>query len=83
MANENNNSNKDIANSLSKYSDYANKSTNLVLDSANAINKWYSEQLDKITESDIKSNRLSIKLKRQIEDFILILINSIKILRRS
>ena len=42
MANENNNSNKDIANSLSKYSDYANKSTNLVLDSANAINKCYS-----------------------------------------
>ena len=37
----------------------------------------------KMTEDDIKSNRLSIKLKRQIEDFILILINSIKILRRS
>ncbi len=37
----------------------------------------------KMTEDDIKSNRLSIKLKTQIEDFILILINSIKILRRS
>ena len=36
----------------------------------------------KMTEDDIKSNRLSIKLKTQIEDFILILINSIKILRR-
>ncbi len=37
----------------------------------------------KMTEDDIKANRLSIKLKTQIEDFILILINSIKILRRS
>ena len=64
MTNENNNSNKDIANSLSKYSDYTNKGTNLVLDSANAINKWYSEQLDKITESDINSNRLDRKSTR-------------------
>lgn len=62
MASENNNSNKDIANSLSKYSDYANKGTNLALDSANAINKWYSEQLDKITENDINSNRLETSI---------------------
>ena len=68
MANENNNSNKDIANSLSKYSDYANKSTNLVLDSANAINKWYSEQLDKITESDIKSNRLETSIDNSTDE---------------
>lgn len=68
MANENNNSNKDIANSLSKYSDYANKGTNLVLDSANAINKWYSEQLDKITESDIQSNRLETSIDSSTDD---------------
>ncbi len=68
MENENNNSNKDIANSLSKYSDYANKSTNLVLDSANAINKWYSEQLDKITESDIKSNRLETSIDNSTDE---------------
>ncbi len=58
MANENNNVNKDVANSLSKYSDYARKGTNLVLDSANAINKWYAEELDKITENNVNFNRL-------------------------
>ncbi len=68
MANENNNSNKDIANSLSKYSDYTNKGTNLVLDSANAINKWYSEQLNKITESDIKSNRLETSIDNSTDE---------------
>lgn len=36
----------------------------------------------KMTEDDIKVNRLNFQLKTQIEDFILILINSIKILRR-
>lgn len=43
--------------------------------------RTYNEAL-KMTEADIKFNRLSFKLKTQIEDFILILINSIKILRR-
>ena len=41
----------------------------------------YDEAL-KMTEDDIKANRLSFNLKTQIEDFILILINSIKIIRR-
>lgn len=36
----------------------------------------------KMTEDDIKVNRLSFKLKTYIEDFILILITSIKILRK-
>lgn len=36
----------------------------------------------KMAEDDIKTNRLSFKLKTHIEDFILILITSIKIIRR-
>ncbi len=42
--------------------------------------RTYAEAL-KMTEADIKANRLSFNLKTQIEDFILILINSIKIIR--
>lgn len=55
MANDNN---KDVANSLNKYTDYAHKGTNLVLDSADSINKWYAEQLNKITESDVDASRI-------------------------
>ncbi len=55
MANDNN---KDVANSLNKYTDYAHKGTNLVLDSADSINKWYAEQLNKITESDVDTSRI-------------------------
>lgn len=43
--------------------------------------RTYDEAL-KMTEANIKFNRLSFNLKTQIEDFILILINSIKILRK-
>lgn len=68
MANENNNINRDTANSLSKYSDYGNKGTNLVLDSANAINKWYAEQLNKITENDINSNRLETSVDNSTDE---------------
>ena len=55
MDNENN---KDIANSLNKYTDYAHKGTNFILDSAENINKWYAEQLNKITESDVDVSRI-------------------------
>lgn len=55
MANDNN---KDVANSLNKYTDYAHKGTNLVLDSADSINKWYAEQLNKITENDVDTSRI-------------------------
>lgn len=68
MANENNNVNRDTANSLSKYSDYGNKGINLVLDSANAINKWYAEQLNKITENDINSNRLETSVDNSTDE---------------
>ena len=56
MANDNNS--KDISNSLSKYTDYAHKGTNFILDSAEHINKWYAEQLNNITESDIDKSRI-------------------------
>lgn len=68
MSNENNNINKDISNSLSKYSDYGSKETNLVLDSANAINKWYSEQLDKIVENNVNSNRLETSVDNSTDE---------------
>ena len=57
MSNENN-TNKDIANSLSKYADYGNKGANTILDSVNQINKWYAEQLNKISEGEVPSSRL-------------------------
>ena len=53
-----NNNSKDIANSLNKYTDYTHKGTNLLLDSAENINKWYAEQLNKITESNVDTSRI-------------------------
>ena len=64
MANDNS---KDIANSLNKYTDYAHKGTNLVLDSAENINKWYAEQLNKITESDVDTSRIETGVDNSIE----------------
>lgn len=58
MSKDNNNNNKDVANSLNKYTDYTHKGTNLVLDSADSINKWYAEQLNKITENDVDTTRI-------------------------
>ena len=68
MSNENNNTNKDIANSLNKYSDYSNKSTNAILDSINTINKWYGEQVNKKIETEIDSNRLETSINNPIEE---------------
>lgn len=64
MAKDNN---KDVANSLNKYTDYAHKGTNLVLDSANNINKWYAEQLNKITKSDIDTSRIETGTDNDVE----------------
>ena len=64
MANDNN---KDIASSLNKYTDYANRGTNIVLDSAENINKWYAEQLKKITESDIDTSRIETGVDNTVE----------------
>ena len=50
--------NKDMANTLDKYIDYAHKGTNFVLDGVDSINKWYAEQLNKVTESDVDTSRI-------------------------
>lgn len=55
MANENN---KDVAKSLNKYTDYAHKGTNIVLDGADNINKWYAEKLNQIAKSDVDTSRI-------------------------
>ena len=64
MSNDNK---KDIANSLNKYTDYINKGTNLVLDSVENINKWYSEQLNKITKNDIDTSRIETGVDNSIK----------------
>lgn len=65
MANDNR---KDIANSLNKYTDYAHKGTNLVLDGADNINKWYAEHLNKITESDVDTSRIETGVDNTIDE---------------
>lgn len=58
---------KDIAKSLNKYTDYAHKGTNLVLNSAESINKWYATQLDKITECDTDVSRIETGVDNAVE----------------
>ena len=65
MANENN---KEVANSLNKYNEYKNKGKNLILDSAEGINKWYAEQLNKITESDIDNSRIETGFDNEVQE---------------
>ena len=64
MANENK---KDIANSLNKYTEYAHKGTNLLLDSADNINKWYEQKINEITESDINTSRIETNVDNKKE----------------
>lgn len=65
MSKENN---KDIANSLNKYTEFTNKGTNFVLDGADNINKWYAEHLKKITESDVDTSRLETGVDNSTEE---------------
>lgn len=67
MSNENNNGNKDISNTLSKYSDLGNKGTNIILDSANQINQWYANQINKISEGEVPSTRLETNVDNSEE----------------
>lgn len=62
MANENG---KDVANSLSNYSNTLNKGTNLALDSANQINKWYAEQVNNIA-GESQDTRLETNVDNSI-----------------
>ena len=70
MPNENNNSNKDVANSLNKYNDIANKGTNAILDSANQINNWYADQINKMSEGEIPSSRLETNVDNSTDETI-------------
>lgn len=65
MANENG---KDVANSLSSYSNTLNKGTNALLDSANQINKWYAEQVNKIVGKENQDTRLETNVDKAIEE---------------
>lgn len=67
MANEGN-VNKDVGNSLGAYTDAVNKGTNVILDSANQLNNWYAEQLNKLTEADIPSSRLETNVDNSINE---------------
>ena len=59
---------KDVANSLSNYSNTLNKGTNLALDSANQINKWYAEQVNKIAGEENQDTRLETNVDNSIEE---------------
>ena len=58
--------NKNIASSLNTYTDGINKGTNLLLDGVAQINKWYAEQLNKISEGMIPDSRLETNIDNTI-----------------
>ena len=58
--------NKDVANSLNTHVDSLNKGTNLLLDGVAQINKWYAEQLNKISEGEIPDRRLETNIDNTI-----------------
>ena len=57
---------KDVANSLSEYSNMINKGTNIALDSVNQINKWYEKQVEKIIEGNTQDTRLETNVDNNI-----------------
>lgn len=57
---------KDVANSLSEYSNTINKGTNITLDSVNQINKWYEKQVEKIIEGNTQDTRLETNVDNNI-----------------
>lgn len=63
---EGQNNSKDVAKSLNTYTDSMNKGSNLLLDGANQINKWYAEQLSKISESEVPDSRLETNVDNTI-----------------
>lgn len=64
MANEN----KDLEKTIGKYSDTLNKGNNLVLDSANKVNDWYSKNINEMLENEIISKRLETNVEDDIEE---------------
>ena len=63
-----NNVNKEVANSLSKYVEYGNKGSNAILDGVNQINKWYEEQLNKMSAEEFTSSRLTTNVDVSSQD---------------
>ena len=63
MSNENN---KDVGKAFNTYADSINKGTNLLLDGTNQINKWYAEQLNKISESEFINSRIETNVDNTI-----------------
>ena len=64
MANEING--KEITKSLNTYANSINKGTNILLDGANQINKWYAEQLNKISDGEISNSRIETNVDNTI-----------------
>lgn len=67
MSKENNNVNKDVANSLSECTDITSKSINAELNTVNEINKWYEQHLNKMTDIEGLDTRLETKVDNFIE----------------
>lgn len=63
-----NNNEKDIANSLNKYTDYTHKGTDIVLSGAENINKWYAQQLNKIADNEVDVSRLETGVDNTTKD---------------
>lgn len=57
---------KDVANSLSEYSNVINKGTNIALDSINQINKWYEKQVEEIVEGKKQDTRLETNVDNNV-----------------
>lgn len=62
------NNSKDVANSLNKYTDYAHKGTNVMLDGAENINKWYQKKLDEIAAEELNTSRLETAVDNTVEE---------------
>ena len=77
MAEQNNK--KDTSKSLGKYSDLLKNETNLALNSVELVNKLYQKNLNNISESDIRINRIETKTDDKEETSIVPVENNNKI----
>lgn len=63
---QNQNNSKDVENSLNTYSNSINKGTNLLLDGANQVSKWYEEQLRRISDGEVPDSRIETNVDNTI-----------------
>lgn len=68
MKSKSENMNKEVANSLNKYTGAISKGTNIVLDGANQVNKWYKENLNKISEGEVLKDRIETNVDVILEE---------------